>query len=202
MNSKRSIRNQQIADLVLASIISAIIIILSFTDLGYLKIGVVALTTIHIPVIIGAILLGKKYGAFLGFVFGVTSMIQSFISLATHAPFTNPLLSVLPRVLFGIFAAFFYQFLLKLKLKKYAAVPITMGVATLFHSIVVLFLLYFFAKFNFYFYASQYTFTLNDTVFKFIYSAFVANSIFEIIGAIIIGSVITIPLLILQEKQI
>ena len=54
-------------DLVLAAVIAAIIVIMAFVPfLGYIPLGFMNATTVHIPVIIGAIILGPKYGAFMG----------------------------------------------------------------------------------------------------------------------------------------
>ena len=54
-------------DLVLAAVIAAIIVIMAFVPfLGYIPLGFMNATTVHIPVIIGAIILGPKYGAFPG----------------------------------------------------------------------------------------------------------------------------------------
>ncbi len=62
-------------DLVLAAVIAAIIVIMAFVPfLGYIPLGFMNATTVHIPVIIGAIILGPKYGAFLGLTFGLTSL--------------------------------------------------------------------------------------------------------------------------------
>ena len=52
--------------LVLAAVFIAIIVIMAFTPFGYIPLGFMNATIIHIPVIIGAIILGPKYGGFLG----------------------------------------------------------------------------------------------------------------------------------------
>ena len=52
--------------LVQLALFTAIILALAFTPgLGYIPLGVTRATTIHLPVIIGSILLGPKKGAFL-----------------------------------------------------------------------------------------------------------------------------------------
>lgn len=56
--------------MVLTGLFTAIIIIMSVTPLGYIPLGVINATIIHIPVILGALYCGPKRGAFLGFVFG------------------------------------------------------------------------------------------------------------------------------------
>ncbi len=85
----------------------AVIILMSFTPIGYLKIGAVEITFIVIPVIIGAITMGPLAGAVLGAAFGITSFIQCFGA----SPFGAQLLSInwiftlimciVPRVLMG-----------------------------------------------------------------------------------------------------
>ena len=65
------------SDLIKMALFVAIIILLSVTPLGYIHLGVINATTIQIPAIIGAILFGWKKGAFLGGVFGITSMIKN-----------------------------------------------------------------------------------------------------------------------------
>ena len=62
--------------MVLLAMLSGILLIMSFTPLGYLNLGPLAITLNMIPVAIGAIALGPGGGAFLGAVFGITSCLQ------------------------------------------------------------------------------------------------------------------------------
>ncbi len=65
--------------LALASVIAAMILVIGFVPfLGYIRVGAVSITTVIIPVTIGSMALGWKYGAFFGFLFGVTSFVQCF----------------------------------------------------------------------------------------------------------------------------
>ena len=65
-------------DMVTTAMFVAIILAMSFVPyLGYIPLGFMNATIIHIPVIIGAILLGPARGAFLGGIFGLTSMINN-----------------------------------------------------------------------------------------------------------------------------
>ena len=108
--------HQQIRDLVAAAFLLAIIAVMATTPLGFIRLGVTALTIIHIPVIIGSIVLGPKYGAFLGFAFGMSSFLNAtFAPDATSFAF-SPFYSVgefqgngwslvvafIPRILTGI----------------------------------------------------------------------------------------------------
>ena len=64
-------------EMVLTALFTAIIIIMAFVPyLGYINLVVIKATLIHVPVIIGSIVLGPKKGGFLGFVFGCTSLIK------------------------------------------------------------------------------------------------------------------------------
>ena len=64
--------------LVILAVFSAIIAVMAFT-VGYIPLGFMNATIIHIPVIIGAILLGPVEGGILGFVFGLTSLINNTV---------------------------------------------------------------------------------------------------------------------------
>lgn len=90
--------------IVITGIMGAIAIFLGLTRWGFIPwFSGVSLTIMHVPAIIGAVLEGPIVGALIGLIFGVFSMIQS--AVAPNGPgdvwFTNPLLSVLPRVFIG-----------------------------------------------------------------------------------------------------
>ena len=63
------------------ALMMAVIILLANTPLGMIQLPIIKATTVHIPVIIGAIVLGPKAGAILGATFGVCSLISN-----TYAP--------------------------------------------------------------------------------------------------------------------
>jgi len=93
----------------------AIILLMSFTPLGYLKVGVIEITFIVIPVAVGAIVLGPGAGAVLGGFFGLTSFIQCFGTSAFGAmlfsinPIFTFILCVIPRVLMGWLAGLIFK---------------------------------------------------------------------------------------------
>ena len=69
---------KKVLDMSLAGIFTAVIIAMSVVPfLGYIPLGFMNATIIHVPVIIGALLLGPKYGAYLGLVFGLTSLVRA-----------------------------------------------------------------------------------------------------------------------------
>ena len=70
-------RSVKTRNMVLTAVIAAIIILMAFTPVGYINLVVIKATLIHVPVIIGSVVLGPKKGAFLGFIFGLTSLINN-----------------------------------------------------------------------------------------------------------------------------
>lgn len=125
--------------LVATSIISALILAMSFVpNTGYLAVGPIEITTLHIIVCIGAFTLGPKYGAILGGVWGLSNLARAFTNPA-FILFTNPLVSVVPRILVGLFAGLAANFLLKKTKVPYAISGIiTAIVGTLTNTVLVL----------------------------------------------------------------
>ncbi len=111
----------------------ALIILLSVTPLGYIPLGAINATTIQMPVIIGAVLFGWKKGAVLGGVFGFTSLlkntVQPNLTSFVFSPFVPVFgeesgsfwaiaISLVPRIMIGVVAAFVFSLLTKLKTNK------------------------------------------------------------------------------------
>jgi len=97
-------RNRRLA---LAGSFSALIIVLSVTNLGFISFSpVVSITILQIPVILCATLAGFWEGVFAGFVMGLMSLIKAAMSPTgiLDPLFVNPLCSVLPRMLLGAVA--------------------------------------------------------------------------------------------------
>ena len=118
-------KNEKTYELVLTALFTAIIVIMAFTPLGYIPLVVINATIIHIPVILGALFLGPKKGAFLGFVFGLTSFINNTFKAVTASAFVfSPVIAYdvvgvsgifksiyicfVPRILVGVVPYFVY----------------------------------------------------------------------------------------------
>ena len=133
MNSREegiTYKPQATKEMVLTALFVAIIIAMAFIPyLGYIPLGFINATTIHIPVILGALFLGPKRGAFLGGVFGLTSMINNtminpgvtsfvfspFYSLGdVHGNFASIIICFLPRILIGVVAYYVFRLVSKL----------------------------------------------------------------------------------------
>ena len=104
-------KNEKTYELVLTALFTAIIIIMAFTPLGYIPLVIINATIIHIPVILGALFLGPKKGAFLGFVFGLTSFINNTFKAATASAFVfSPVLAYNVVGVSGIFKSLYICF--------------------------------------------------------------------------------------------
>ena len=99
---------------------TAIIILLTFTPIGYIPLTpVLTITIIQIPVIIGAVLLGPVAGIILGIVWGVTALIRIPIDplgaiLFAQNPFFTAIVCIIPRILVGFLTGIIVPLLLKL----------------------------------------------------------------------------------------
>lgn len=97
--------------LVVLAMLTAILLVMSYTPLGYLNIGPLAISLNMIPVAIGAVALGPKAGAFLGGVFGITSCLQCVGIGGTSAMGVilfeiSPVRTIIQRLLTRILAGF------------------------------------------------------------------------------------------------
>jgi len=112
MEGKMHSKNKR---LVTISLLSAISFVLGFTPLGFIPIPPANATTMHIPVIIGAILEGPIAGIIIGLIFGISSIIQALLrpNILSFA-FINPLVSVLPRILIGVVSYYSYKLVFNL----------------------------------------------------------------------------------------
>ena len=115
--SKKTLGMVQIA------LFSAIIIVMAFTPFfGYIPLGFTRATIIHIPVIIGSLILGPVQGAILGGIFGLTSLINNTINPTATSFVFSPFYSggiaqggwqsivicFLPRILTGVIPFYVY----------------------------------------------------------------------------------------------
>lgn len=128
----------------LSGILGAIVVVLASTPLGYVPVGPIMATTMHIPVVIAAIAGGPIAGGLVGLFFGLTSFTRALLTpTVTSFVNLNPLLSILPRILFGLLTGVLYQALSKrFKGKKILATIVSTVVGCLFHTTAYLTTLY------------------------------------------------------------
>ncbi len=104
-------------EMVTLAMLCAILLIMSFTPLGYLNIGPLAISLNMIPVGIGAMALGPVGGMVLGGMFGITSFLQCMGIGGTSAmgvilfeinPFLAFVQRFVPRLLAGLVSGYLY----------------------------------------------------------------------------------------------
>lgn len=152
-------KNLKTNDLVKLSFFVAIIVLLAVTPfLGYIPLGFTRATIIHIPVIIGSIILGPFYGAFLGFVFGLTSLINNtfnptvtsfvftpFYSLGTYSGnFWSLVICFVPRILVGVVPHYLYRGMKKIKNNDVLALSVAGVGGSLTNTLLVMNFIYLF----------------------------------------------------------
>lgn len=126
-------------NLTTVGILGAIVIMLGLTPLGFIPLGVLTITSLHIPVIIAGILEGPVVGGLVGMIFGFFSL---FNAMTKPGPisfvFYNPLISILPRILIGVVTGLVYKALKNKDNKKlrlfmnifWSIIIIVLGVVT------------------------------------------------------------------------
>jgi uncharacterized membrane protein len=113
--------------IVITGVLSAISIFLGVTRLGFIPwITGASLTIMHVPVIIGGVLEGPFVGFVIGLIFGIFSLIQAAVAPTgpTDVLFTNPLISVFPRLFIGPISWIIYNALKKWKIPALIAAGI------------------------------------------------------------------------------
>lgn len=154
--------NKKTYQMVLTALFAAIIILMAFIPfLGYINLVVIKATLIHVPVILGSIILGPKKGAFLGFIFGCTSLINntinpSLLSFAfspfysvgeTGGNFFSLIICFVPRILVGVVPYFVYIGIKKLCKNKnggeWLALPVAGVAGAVVNTLLVMNLIYF-----------------------------------------------------------
>lgn len=106
--SGKNFSTQKTLVLAQVGVLSALITVMTFIPyLGYISYGGLSITLLHIPVIIGAVVLGPKIGGLLGGVWGVTCIIKAVLAPPTPLEgiiFRNPIIALIPRIIVGFVA--------------------------------------------------------------------------------------------------
>lgn len=192
------------------AMLCGVLLVMGMTGIGFIPLPVVKATTMHIPVVLGAILLGPKAGAVLGGLFGLCSIwanttTPGLLSFA-FSPFmtTEGLPGVLKslwialgcRILFGLIAGWLWILVKKITKQDYIALPVTAAVATIFHTLLVMGSIYLLL-------AQQYAAAKNvavTAVFGLIMGTVTASGIPEAVIAAILVTVIGKALLHLMAR--
>lgn len=143
--------------MVSVALMAAIVVVLANTPLGLIPLPITKATTVHIPVIIGAILLGPTAGAILGGVFGICSMISNTMTPALTSFAFSPFLSTTGilgavkaiwvsvgcRILIGLVAGWLWMILKKIKTRQMLWLAVTGFVGSMVNTLSVMGSIYF-----------------------------------------------------------
>lgn len=187
------------------AMLCGVLLVMGMTGIGFIPLPVIKATTMHIPVILGAVLLGPKAGAVLGCVFGLCSVwanttTPGLLSFAFSPFMTNEgfigavkslWIAVGCRTLFGFLAGWIYQGANRLLKKDYLALPVCGVISTILHTVLVMGSIYLLL-------AQQYAEAKNvalSAVFGLVMGTVTASGIPEAIVAAVLVTVIGKPLM-------
>lgn len=206
----------KIREFTLTTTFLSIILLFALTPVGFIHLGVIKATIIHIPIIIASITLGPKIGAFLGLVFGITSIITNTIAptllsfafspaipvLGTsQGSFWALFIAIVPRVLIGFIPYYMFKALSKAVTKKKPnqklAFLLTGLLSTFLHTFLVM------GSISLIFqdaYAQAINADSSSAIFKAVITVFLTNGITEAVIAAIVTSLVAPPLYKLSKK--
>ena len=185
--------------------LTAIMVVMAFTPLGYLSTPLFEISFLMIPVALGAVLFGPSAGAFLGGVFGLTSFSQCFgksafgVAMLGINPIFAFLTCMVPRILTGLLVGYIFRGLQKIdktRFLSYAAACLSSALLNtlLFMSCVLLF-----------FWNTEYVQSLSQTlgtgtnVLAFVVAFVGINGLIEAAACFLIGTALTSTLGLLRR---
>lgn len=194
------INRRDTRSMAMLAMLCGILVVMGLTGIGFIPLPVIKATTMHIPVILGAILLGPSAGAVLGAVFGLCSIWANTTAPGLLAFAFSPFMSTDGavgavkslwialgcRIVFGLIAGWLWKLLKKLGATDYFALPVTAAVATVCHTLLVMGSIYLLL-------AQQYANAKNvgiTAVFGLILGTVTASGIPEAIAAAILVTVL------------
>ena len=138
--------------MVSVALMAAIIIVLANTPLGMIQLPIIKATTVHIPVIIGAVLLGPAAGAILGCVFGICSLVSNTMAPTLLSFAFSPCMSTTGltgvvkalwislgcRIMIGVVAGWLWILLKKLNVNQTIALVVTGFAGSMTNTIFVM----------------------------------------------------------------
>ena len=182
------------------SLLFAVQIILCVTPLGYIPLGPIDITIMHIPVLVGAIVLGQSAGLILGTTFGITSILVAtfrptlgsflFTPFYTGGNFYSIIIAMVPRILFGLLTACLFIWLDRTKISRPICAGIAAAAGSLCNTVLVMGGIYLF-------FGKEYADLLGvpfSGILAVIASVIVTNGIPEILAAVLLCTALVVPL--------
>lgn len=190
----KTITNQKTLKVVQLGLFTAIILLMAFTPLGYIKTAGLEITLLVVPVTVGAIVLGPAAGAILGAVFGLTSFAQCFGADPVGAMLLgiNPIgifvVCVVARVLMGWLTGLVFLAMKKGRYTKAISHAGTSLIGPLLNTFFFMTLLLLF------FYQADFIKDIAErttNVFAFVFALVGLNSLVEAIACFVLGTAIS-----------
>lgn len=179
----------------LIAMFAAVIIIQNYVPLlGYIPVGPLEVTTIHITVIIAAVIMGPVDGAIVGGIWGLIDWIRAITvtsSVLGNVVMVNPLVSILPRILIGLFAGLIMNYLYRKNVNKQLSMIISALAGSVTNTVLVLSMIYVFYHNG----SAIYTAINLKALTPYLLTIAGVNGIPEAIAAMIIVPLIATPLL-------
>lgn len=201
----------KIKEFALTTIFLSIILLCALTPLGFIHLGVIKATIIHIPIIIASIILGPKIGAMLGLVFGITSIITNTIAptllsfafspaipvLGTsQGSFWALFIAIVPRVIVGLIPYYIYKAFKKVLIKNSSKQKLALLLTGLFSTFIHTFLVM--GSISLLFqdaYAEAINANSTSAIFTAVLTVFLTNGLVEAALAAFLTAIIAPPLL-------
>lgn len=205
--ASRQWNREKTRKLVILAMLTAILVIFQFTPIGYIPIPGFNPTLMHIPVIIGAIMLGPGEGAFLGLVFGITSIIQATIQVPLTAFLFSPfvplgnyksaVIAIVPRVLVGVTAAYLYRLIARSDRSRPAACIVASAVGSAVNTVLVMTGVYVFFRDDFALKIGK----SSSAVMNILLGVITTSGVAEAAAAAIICTFVCLPLFKIMKKS-
>ena len=205
MSTRKSTINPTVVEMTMTAILAALIILMTFTPIGYIPIGPVKMTLMTLPVAVGSIVLGARSGIILGSVFGLTSFYTCFgmdfvgMGLLSINPFLTFVMCFVPRVLCGYLPSLIYKAISKSGTKRtMLAIPVAGASVAIINTVLFLGSMWLFFSNS----LSDVVGIAIDNVFA-LFALFAGtNGLIEIAVNIVVGTAICKPLTIAKKKLI
>ena len=198
--------NLRTIKLVQLALFTAVILIMAFTPIGYIRTPGLEITLLVVPVTVGAIVLGPVTGAILGGVFGVTSFIQCFGMSAFGAtllgidPIGTFIVTMIPRILMGWLAGLIFSGIKKIDKTNNISYAIASLAGPLLNTV------FFMGALVLFFYQTEYIQGFanalgTDNVFTFILAFVGVNGLIEAAVCFVLGTAISKTLDVITRKR-
>ncbi len=209
---RKSTINPLVIEMTMTAVLAALIILMTFTPIGYIPLGPLKMTLITLPVAVGSIVLGSRSGLILGGVFGFTSFYTCFgmdflgnIFLGIN-PFLTFVMCVVPRLICGFLPALIYKWISANGTKRtMLAIPVAGASVAIINTILFLSSMWLF--FGDVFTTNQDVISalggmMIDNIFL-LFAAFAGtNGLIEIAVNIVVGTAICKPLTLVKKRLV